>query len=314
MNRFITRMGCLALTVFLLAGTQGCTNQAEGFQTPEQAVGALMWAVRNNDKPEMLKILGSDAREVIVSGDEVADENARERFLQAYDQKHRLMTEPDGSITLVVGNNDWPMPIPLVRDQETNQWYFDTEAGRDEMINRRVGRNELDTIQTCLAIVDAQREYATMDPNGDGVAEYAETFLSDPGKKNGLFWKTAEGEPLSPLGELAAEASAEGYARGTSGERQPYHGYFYRMLKSQGASANGGAYDYVAGGRMIGGFAVVAWPADYGASGVKTFMTSHDGVVYERDLGDNTDDIAKGMNSFDPGPGWDKVQVIEPGQ
>jgi hypothetical protein len=307
----ITRSAWPTLVLAALCFATGCATQPERFDSPNQAVGTLIAAVRSNDPARIVRVLGSDAKDIISSGDPVADELARERFLQAYDEKNSLVTESDGYVTLVMGSNEWPMPIPIARD-ENDQWYFDTEAGKDELINRRIGRNELNTIQTCLAIVDAQREYVMIDPDGDGVPEYAEKFLSDEGKKNGLFWKTGENEPLSPLGELVADAAGEGYARSETGAPAPYHGYYYRMLRSQGPSAAGGAYDYVVGGQMIGGFGVIAHPADYGNSGIKSFMVNLDGVVYERDLGDDTEKLARGINSFDPGEGWVKVNPPAP--
>jgi hypothetical protein len=302
-------------TVLLLAAVgiaPGCASAPEQFNSADDAANALITAVRNDDQPGILKVLGSDAKEILSSGDAVADQNARESFLQAWDEKHSLVTESDGYVSIVMGNKDWPMPIPIAQDEKTGKWFFDTEAGKDEIINRRIGRNELDAMQTIMAIMDAQREYAMSDPDGDGVPEYAEKFLSDPGKKNGLYWPTAEGEPPSPLGELVADAAEEGYKRSESGTPTPYHGYYYRILKSQGSHAEGGAYDYVVNGQMVGGFAVIASPADYGNSGLKSFMISHSGQLYERDLGDDTEKLAKAMTSFDPGEGWVKVQPPAP--
>jgi len=204
----------------------------------------------------------------------------------------------------VIGKDDWPFPIPLVKKGDS--WFFDTEKGREEVLNRRIGQNELSTIQTMLAIVDAQREYAVKDLDGDGVPEYARKFMSDPGKKNGLYWETKEGEELSPLGPAAAQAREEGYKK--SGNKPiPFHGYYYRILESQGKNAAGGAYDYVVKGKMIGGFAVVAYPAKYGNSGVMTFLVNHDGVVYQKDLGKITAKTANAMKKFDPDSTWKKV-------
>jgi hypothetical protein len=303
----LTRMFWPMLCVAALCLAQGCATPPQQFNSADDAANALITAVRADDKPTVLKILGSDAKEILSSGDSVADENARENFLQAWDEKHSLVTESDGYVTIVMGAKDWPMPIPICQDEKTSKWFFDTEAGKDEVINRRIGRNELDAIQTCLAIVDAQKEYAMYDPDGDGVPEYAEKFISDPGKRNGLYWPTTEGEPPSPLGELVADATQEGYKRNEAGKPTPYHGYYYRILKSQGSHAPGGAYEYVVSGQMVGGFAVVASPADYGNSGLKTFIISHEGTLYERDLGDDTEKVAKAMTSFDPGDGWNKV-------
>ena len=206
-----------------------------------------------------------------------------DNFVASYDEKHSLTSNDDGSKTLVVGDNDWPLPIPIIKDPKKDSWLFNTAAGKEEILNRRIGHNELFTIEVCRAIVDAQKDYARMDPNGDGIPEYAEKFLSDPGDKNGLYWKTNEGEPPSPLGPLVADASAEGYKRDANNASPPYHGYHYRMLMSQGANAPGGAYDYIINGKMIGGFAVVAWPAQYGNSGVMTFIVSLAGDVYQKE-------------------------------
>jgi hypothetical protein len=201
------------------------------------------------------------------------------------------------------------MPIPLVKDDTSNKWKFDTDAGKDELISRRIGRNELDVIQVCKAICDAQREYAQRDPNNDGIPEYATKFISDPGTKNGLYWETAEGERPSPLGAFAADAAEEGYStRPSDGQPRPYHGYYYRILTAQGPNAPGGAMDYYVNGKLIGGFAVVAWPADYASSGLTTFITNYTGEVYQQDLGDDTDKIARAMTTYDPGPGWTKSE------
>ena len=208
-------------------------------------------------------------------------------------------------MVVVIGNDDWPFPIPLAKKGDA--WFFDTDRGREEILNRRIGENELDTIQTMLAIVDAQREYALMDRDSDRLLEYAEKFMSDPDKHNGLYWKTAEGEEPSPLGELAAEARAEGYKKRDPKDKPiPYHGYYYHMMMKQGSNATGGAYDYVVKGSMIGGFAVVAYPAQYGNSGIMTFIVNYDGVVYQKDLGKNTNEIAKDMKIFDPDKTWKK--------
>jgi hypothetical protein len=299
------------LSLFIFA--QGCASSTppESFNTPDDAVNALVNAARSHSADQLKQILGGASDDIISSGDAVADHNAVDGFLAKYDEKHQFKTEADGSVTLAVGSNEWPMPIPLVKDDQTGKWHFDTERGKDEMINRRIGRNELDAIQVCLAIADAQREYATRDPEHTGVAVYAEKFLSDPGKKNGLFWKTGENENPSPLGLLVIQAAEQGYTRGEAGEQRPYHGYFYRILKAQGSHATGGERNYIINGRMVGGFGVVAYPADYKNSGVMSFIVNHDGVVYQRDLGMLTSLTAKSMSEFDPGPDWEKVDSAE---
>lgn len=306
-TRLVLGSPALALVVALLgigcAGPRGAT-----FDSPLAAVESLVGATRSNDTTGLARILGPGSGEIISSGDEVADANGREAFLKAYDEKHRLVEIEGGSMTLLVGASEWPLPIPIVR--EGGRWSFDTEAGVDELLSRRIGRNELSAIQVCLAIVDAQREYADGDPRKDGWREYAQKFVSDPRKRNGLYWPTGEGEPLSPLGELVAGAAAEGYTKGKaeSDSTRPYRGYRYRIVKAQGADAPGGAFSYMAGGRMIGGFGVVAYPAEYGNSGIMTFIVSHNGVVHQRDLGSETERTARSMEAFNPGPEWKRAE------
>ena len=288
----------------------GCTSAPQKFDEPQQAVDALLSAARSGSTQQVTRLLGSDSVDIISSGDEVADHLALERFVTAYEQKHELVPAGDRSFTVVVGNDDWPLPIPIVRSDRGGKWYFDADAGREELINRRIGRNELDAIEVCLAIVDAQREYARRDPQGVGAPVYATKFASSPGARDGLYWPTAEGEPPSPLGPLVAAATEEGYTARKPGETgpRPYHGYLYRILTAQGPSAPGGQTDYMVNGKLLGGFALVAFPAEYGNSGITSFIVNHDGVVYQRDLGDDTDATARAMTTFDPGPGWMKVR------
>lgn len=277
------------------------------FQTPEEAAKALFDAVKAGDTKELLVILGPAGKEVISSGDETADKTGRERFVKDYEAMSRLEKETDKKVTLVVGNHEWPFPIPIVKKGET--WVFDTMAGKEELLNRRIGRNELNTIQTCLAYVDAQREYAMKDRDSDNLLEYAQKFWSTKGKKDGLHWETKEGEQQSPFGPVAARGVQEGYAPTKPGDKPvPYRGYFYKILKAQGKNAPGGAYDYVVKGQMIGGFALVAYPAEYGASGIMTFIVNHEGVVYQTDLGNETGKIASAMTKFDPDKTWKKVE------
>jgi hypothetical protein len=277
------------------------------FSTPDQAVSAFVDALRSNDTAALASILGPGSQRVIFSGDAVADQHNVQDFLRLYDQKHTLAAADNGAMSLTVGSNAWPFPIPLVTDGTA--WRFDTPAGLDEILNRRIGENELTAIQTCLAVVDAQRDYAWRNPNGSDLPEYAQQFFSDPGKKNGLYWPTAPGETPSPLGPLVAEATDQGYvtSAGPSGGTQPNHGYLYRMLTSQGSSAPEGAFDYLVDGKMIGGFAIVSYPADYGNSGIMTFIVSYDGIVYQKDLGQGTKNLAESMRSFDPAQGWTPV-------
>lgn len=313
-NPFMNALVCrtFSLVVFaLLVFVQGCASRpAREFASPDQAVDSLVQAMRDHDRNELAGILGGDSKGLLESGDPVADRNGADHFVAMYDARHSITQEAEGSSTLVVGENDWPMPIPIIKNKARNAWSFDTAAGKDEIINRRVGRNELATVQVCLAIADAQEEYALEDRDGNGVRDYARKFLSDPGKKNGLYWPTNEGEPPSPLGPLVAGAKAEGY--GTDSDRpRAYHGYRYRVLTCQGPNADGGELDYVANGKMIGGFAAVAYPIEYGKSGIMTFIVNHKGVVFERDLGSNTRREAETMRAFNPGPGWRKVESFE---
>ncbi len=286
---------------------QKADAQQKTFRSPEEAVKSLMDAVRSNNTKELLAMFGPAGKEIISSGDEVADQAGRERFVKDYEEMNKVEKETDKKMTLVVGNREWPFPIPIVKKGET--WVFDTMAGKEELLNRRIGRNELNTIQTCLAMVDAQREYAMKDRDSNKLLEYAQKFVSTPGKKDGLYWEAKEGEEQSPLGPLAARAVQEGYKERKPGDNPtPYHGYFYRILKAQGKNAPGGAYDYVIRGKMIGGFALVAYPAEYGASGIMTFIVNHDGVVYQKDLGKETGKIASAITKYDPDKTWKKVE------
>ncbi len=295
----------VALT-FAFVGSASAASEQKAFATGEEAVSAFIKAMKEDNNEELLKIGGPDANELIYSGDEVADRNRREMFIKAYDEQHKIESEGD-KLILVIGRNEWPFPIPIIKQGE--QWIFDTASGKEEILNRRIGRNELYTIQVMLAIVDAQREYAMNDRDGDGLLEYAQKFMSDPGKKNGLYWETKEGEQPSPMGDLIARAKREGYSKAKSPEEpQPYNGYFYRILTAQGPNAAGGAFDYIVKGKMIGGFAVVAYPADYGNSGVMTFIVNHDDVVYQKDLGENTEQEAQAIKLFDPDKTWTKAQ------
>jgi len=277
------------------------------FASPEEAVKSLVDALKANDQKELLNIFGPEGKPLISSGDQVADRKGRDHFVQEYEEKNQLVKEGDNRVVLEVGKDDWPLPIPIVKEGET--WRFDTLAGKEEILDRRIGRNELSAIQVCLAYVDAQREYATKDRNGDGFLEYAQRFASTKAKHNGLYWKTQEGEEQSPWGPLAAKAVKEGYGgKKPRGKPTPYHGYLYKILKAQGKNAPGGECDYVVNGKMIGGFAMVAYPAQYGSSGIMTFIVNYEDVVYEKDLGKGTAEIAQAMTKFDPYETWKKVE------
>lgn len=304
--RGMVRRCCACVVGATLASTLlfGCAGKQARFATPDAAAQALVDAVRANDEARLREILGRDSEEIISSGDDVADENARAGFIESYEEKNGLEEVENGGFALRVGANDWTLPIPIV--QRGNEWQFDCRRGKEEILNRRIGANELYAIEVCRAIVDAQKEYLAADPDGDGVSEYAARFVSEPGTKNGLYWETSDGESPSPLGLLAAAASEEGYALRTDQSAEPgaYHGYHYRMLLAQGPSAAGGARSFLENGNMTRGFAVVAWPAEYGNSGVVTFIVSHYGLVFEQDLGSRTDRIAREIKEFDPDSDW----------
>ena len=308
----LKRCAILLFSVLFVPMALSQTPAAEGpahetFASPEEAVKAMVEALKANDTKALAGIFGPGSEDFISSGDPVADKAEHERFINSYEQRNRLVEEGAEKMVLYVGDDDWPFPVPIVK--EAGAWRFDAHEGREELLARRIGRNELSVIQVCLAIVDAQREYALKDREGDGLLEYAQKFLSDPGKKNGLYWKAKEGDEQSPLGALVAEAQGKGYSGTPSaGEPIPYHGYYYRILKAQGKNAPGGAYDYVVKGKMIGGFALVAYPAKYASSGIMTFIVNHDGVVYQKDLGEGTEKAAQSMKLFNPDNTWQKVE------
>lgn len=313
----LTRRLTIAAVATLLIGAAGsqaavpASPAQRTFASPEEAVQALVEAVKAGDTKALAAILGPESRPLIRSGDKVANKQARERFVRAFEQSNTLEKPTDTRAVLLIGQDEWRLPIPVVK--EGDAWRFDTAAGKEEILNRRIGRNELNTVQVCLAYVDAQREYARVPREGDGLLKYAMKFRSDEGKQNGLYWRAMEGEVPSPLGVLVANARAEGYSRKTSGGKPaPYHGYLYRILTAQGPGAPGGAYDYVVNGKMIGGFALVAYPARYGVSGVMTFIVNHQGVVYEKDLGTDTEQIARAMQTYNPDDTWKTVEEAPP--
>jgi hypothetical protein len=263
----------------------------------------MISAAKAGDTDTLAHIFGPDAKEVLSSGDPVADKNTRDRDVARYDEMHRLIKEPDGTVTLYMGAENWPFPIPLV--QKDNAWYFDTTAGKEEILFRRIGRNELATIGVCRTLVDAQKEYAGKAHDDEPAGEYAQKLVSDTGKHNGLYWKVAAGEPQSPIGPLIAQAVSEGY--GGKGPK-PFHGYFYKRLEGQGPDAPGGAKQYIVEGKKTGGFATLAYPAEYRNSGVMTFIFSQDGTVYQKDLGPDTAKIIQSMTQFNPDQSWQPVQ------
>jgi hypothetical protein len=288
-----------AALLFGGAGPNGlAAEKPRNFGSPEEAVKALVAAVKTGDVNAMQDVLGPGSQKLVQSGDATADRTGRERFLKAYGEASKIARQGDAKAILLVGKDEWPLPIPIVKD--ASGWRFDTIEAKEEILNRRIGRNELSTIQAVLAYVDAQREYYLRNPQGDKLLHYAQKFTSAPGKRDGLYFPTKAGEKPSPLGPLYASAKAQGYTKGDDS----YHGYHYRIIRGQGASAPGGAYDYVAQGRMIGGFALVAWPASYGNSGVMTFIVNHQGVVYEKDLGPDTAAAVKKITRFNPDKSW----------
>lgn len=295
-----------AVAMLTASAAAGSAAAQKTFGSPDEAVKELIASARANDSKAMLGVLGPEANSVIFSGDEVADRADRERFVKSYEEANKLGMSGDAKAILVVGKDEWPFPIPIVK--VGNGWRFDARQGREELLNRRIGRNELAVIQVVQAVVDAEREYYVRNPARDKLLQYAQTFVSTKGRKDGLYFPSREGEPPSPLGQLVARAQASGYKQGEAGSKPaPYYGYYYRILKAQGPDAPGGAYDYVVRGKMIGGFALVAYPANYANSGVMTFIVNHDGVVYEKDLGPGTSAIARKMTKFNPDATWKRI-------
>jgi hypothetical protein len=302
-----TVMSAVTLLTAVATSSFAAGSSQATFATPEQAFSALAEALRTGSTSDLTKIFGPEGEPLVASGDAVADKQVRERFMALYYEANRILPEGNDRATLVVGKDEWPFPIPLVK--EGAAWNFDTAAGKDEILDRRIGRNELSAIQVCHAYADAQREYASKDRNGDGFDEYAQKFASSPGKQDGLYWPVTAGQEESPLGPLVASAQAVGYTvRSPKDEPTPYYGYYYRILKGQGNNAAGGAYDYVVKGHMIGGFALVAFPAQYGVSGIMTFIVNQDGVIYQKDLGPKTPELARAIVRYDPDATWQRAE------
>jgi len=309
----IFALACAAATVLSAPDSSAATAKAQpkSFASPEEAVKALVDAMKTGDKAELSVLFGPGSESLISSGDDVEDKAEREKFLRNYEEKNSLEKKGDDEAILLVRKDDWPFPIPIRR--KGSAWAFDTKAGKEEILNRRIGRNELNTIDVLEAYVVAQREYATKDWDGDGVYPYAQKIASTPGRKDGLYWEAREGEDPSPFGPLASRAAREGYTRkGKSEKPSPYYGYYFKILKAQGKHAPGGAYDYVVKGNMILGFGLVAYPATYGSSGIMTFIVNQEGVVYQKDLGKSTAKTAVGMKRYDPDPTWKKVEAGPP--
>ena len=316
-NRMIAqavRVGCalalaLAGSLAPAADTPQSTSAASAktapkrvyFATPQEGFDALIAALRKPDFKSVDRLLGPGHRRITDSGDSTADREAAKHFVAEFDLKHRIELQGDATAQLSTGESDWPMPIPLVK--HAAGWAFDADAGEEELIARRIGRNELDAMQVCLAFIDMQQEYAEIDRNGNGLLEYARRLVSSPGRHDGLYWPAKAGEAPSPAGPRLAAANVQPRG-GAKGAPKPFHGYYFRMLTAQGPHAPGGKRDYIVDGRLIGGVALLAWPASYLASGVKTFMCNLDGTIYERDLGPDTASLVRKINAFDPGPGW----------
>jgi len=295
-----------AITVVIAFSFVGSAQdmKQKKFKSPEDAFRAVVEAAKNNDTKELLSIFGSEGKDIISSGDAVADREARKRFVKAAAEAVKFRKLDDKTVLPIVGKDAWCFPIPVMKSGK--EWVFFTKEGKEEIINRRIGRNELNTIQVSHAYVDAQREYASKDRNGDGVLQYAQHFLSQKGKEDGLYWEATPEEEISPLGPLLALATEEGYIFKKGEKPVPYHGYYFKILKSQGSSAPGGELDYLVKGKMVAGFGLVAYPAQYGVSGIMTFMVNQQGIVYEKDLGPKTEEIAKAMTKFDPDKTWKK--------
>jgi len=295
-------------TLVLACFTAGVAAQQKGqktFSSFEEASKALVAAAQTNDEKAMLEILGPDGKEIVSSGDETEDAENHANFARKYEEMHRFVKEPDGSIVLYIGAENWPIPIPLA--MKRNLWFFDTEAGKKEILFRRIGRNEYSAIRVSQELVAAQKEYYAMQHN-----EYAAQVYSNEGQHNGLYWKASDGEPQSPIGPLVASAVAEGYAKGEGGPPTPYRGYFFRILARQGKHAPDGAKNYIVNGKITEGFAFVAYPAEYRSSGVMTFIVNQDGVVYQKDLGKKTEALGKAMQEYNPDSSWSKAEEEPP--
>ena len=298
----------LAVAQVSALGAAATQQSQRSFASAEEAVTALVAALRDHNDADLRAVLGPDADRVIDSGDRYADRELHDRFVALYDQKHTINQATSGHAELDVGPDDWPMPIPIIEANGT--WTFDTKAGAQTIVDRRIGRNELSAIRTLLACVDAERDYFDLAKQATGTGVYATRLLSMPGHKDGLYWPVAEGETESPLGPLVDAAQDAGYPGDLAGGKQiPYEGYYFRILKAQGANGDGGAKSYIHAGRMTGGFALVAWPAVFASSGIMTFIVGPDGDVYQKDLGPETGRTAAEMTTFDPDLGWSRVDM-----
>jgi hypothetical protein len=304
----LMKIVALATLLFACFAADSAAQQRgqKTFSSPEEASKAVVAALQNNDEKAVLEILGPDATQIVSSGDPTEDAESHANFVRKYEEMHRFLKEPDGSVTLYIGAENWPTPIPLV--MKGNLWFFDSEAGKREILFRRIGRNEYSTIRICQELVAAQKEFYAMQHN-----EYSKQIYSDEGQHNGLYWEVSDGEPQSPIGPLVASAVAEGYVKGKGTPPTPYRGYFFHILTRQGKDAPGGAKSYIVKGKMTEGFAFVAYPAEYRSSGVMTFIVNQDGTVYQKDLGKKTDALGKAMQEYNPDSSWGKAEE-EPAQ
>jgi hypothetical protein len=295
-------LGLLLLSATASVAARAAEPPQQTFSTPEQAAAALADAWGREDKAQLLKIFGAGGAKLISSGDPVADDNARRLLASEFNANHKIEYEGDGKAVLSIGKDDFPLPIPLAK--VGSAWHFDTKQGEQEILDRRIGRNELNAIEVCHAYVEAQREYAAMNSPGKGQREYARKFRSSPGRRDGLYWGAENAADQSPFGPLVASAEAEGYRPNVAGTPTPYHGYYFKILTRQGPSAAGGTKDYVASGQMTGGFAMIAFPAKYGNSGIMTFIVDQTGIVFEKNLGPGTEAAARKITAYDPDQSW----------
>jgi len=295
------------MVIGLLTGQAYAVKERQkAFASPEEAVKALVDAIKKNDNKALAAIFGPGSQTLISSGDKADDKVRREHFLKTYKEKSSIEPEGEEKVVLHIGDQDYPFPIPILKKKNT--WYFDTKEGKEEILCRRIGRNELNVMDVLHAYTDAQREYAAGDRDNNGVLEFAQKLISSKGKKDGLYWEVKEGEKESPFGPLIAKAADEGYAGKIKNYKsEPFHGYYFKILKAQGKNAKGGDFDYVVKGRMILGFGLVAYPAKYGSSGVMTFIVNQEGTIYEKDLGKNTNRAAT-ITKYDPDKTWKKVE------
>jgi Protein of unknown function (DUF2950) len=298
-------LAALLLYVLNIPSAVAQQGNEKTFTTPGDATLALYNAVKSGDLQTVAAIFGSNSNDILHTGDDVADKNMADNFIRRYEQMHRVVIEPDQTATLYIGAENWPLPISIVKNS-SGAWYFDTENGKQEILQRRVGTNENDAIEILHALVDAQHDYASEPRDGDKTKHYALKFISDEGKQNGLYWKTSDNESPSPIGPLLVSATSEGY-NPQQGKQAPFHGYYYRILTKQGSAAKGGARDYVVDGKLARGFAFVAYPAEYRNSGVMTFIVNQSGVGYQKDLGPQTSDVAAAMKEYNPDGGWEQT-------